>query len=356
MAARTILKCTCGISDRHRAARSLISGLGLLVLSAPGIAQPIPPVATTAQSQETVPSTGAEVHWENTDAMTAVSKGAVAAGVEREAQLRWNVGGCSPGRACTSNAPTYHPATRVIVDVSAPSKRKPSTQASGEYRSIQASFRRWGYWPYRNCFEATSLQSDSRGGEVRLRLALTRNGVAVQSRVLSSTVAEREMAECVRRAALEVKSQLSLRSVKQVIVSVRLSPGDLPLSSLARFRGVPYLPESVTQSEPVLAMRRRIETCVSDGLRRDPLLWGRISFGLLIDEEHRVTALEQLGTAFPDQQVLTCSREALIGLSAPVAAGQYRIGLRVGKLNWPALDAANNAEVTHATTIAATAR
>lgn len=299
--------------------------------------EPLPD--SSSRTSKGLPSLQPESHaprfqwepWTPNEAAAPPATGNTEASVMNETLGRWNVGGCA-APTCASNRPGFHPGTRVIVEthpISPSSKRRDS----GLLPKIQAAFRNRGYWLYRNCFESTARDTQSLGGDIWLRVQVSR-GFVNQSQILSATLVQRAIASCVRDSTRTVRLSPLEKRAFTFVLRVRLFPGDVPLSPTRRqVTGVTQLNPNrfgVTM-DPI---RRAIEECALEGLQRDPTLWGRIALRLRVRPDGRIGDVKEDDSHFPDRAVLECCRTSIIDeiFLVPPIVGEVRLAVRIGEL------------------------
>jgi len=277
--------------------------------------------------------------WNPNETATPLVSGSIEASVMNEMLGRWNVGGCA-SPTCVSNRPGFHPGTRVIVETHPISQRTNRWEA-GLLLKLQADFRSRGYWLYRNCFESTARNTESAGGDIWLRLQVSR-GAVYQSQVVSTTIRQRSIVSCVKDSTRMMRVSPVEKRVSIFVLRVRLFPGDVPLSPTRR-RAPGVEPLNPTRFDATIGpIRRSIEECALQGLQRDPALWGRISLRVQVRLDRRIGNVREDDSHFPDRAVVECCHTSLLNktLASPPVVGELRLAVRVGELAIPGRDQA----------------
>lgn len=247
------------------------------------------------------------------------AEGRIAALAEDEALGRWNLGGSSdPNHA--ANRPGFHPGTRVLVDTQVLSRRWRNTRGRrGRFSSaaVVSQFRSQGYWRFRGCYEQVARQEPEPGGQTRLRVTLGARGTVIATRLLSSKLRHRQIAQCLRRELSEIRVSPGPRRRTDVDVSISLWPGDVPLPPLPLER--PPAPQldltSLTRDlEPTGVT---IAQCLEQGINRDPQLWGRLELRFSLDFGGTPQEVAQGHSHFPDPLVVGCAERALSRATLP---------------------------------------
>jgi hypothetical protein len=275
--------------------------------------------------------------WNPDGAVTPLVTGSIEASLANETLGRWNVGGCGAS-TCASNRPGFHPGTRVIVETH-PISPHSKQRDVGLLPKLQADFRNRGYWLYRNCFEATARNSQSSGGDIWLRVQVSR-GAVTQSQILSATIRQRSIAYCVKVSTRTIRLSSLLKHAFAFNLRVRLFPGDVPLLPTRR----PVT--RVEQLNPtrfgatIDPIRRAVEECALQGLQRDPALWGRIALQVQVRLDGHVGDVREDDSHFPDRAVLECCRRSILDrtLGGPPVLGEVRLAIRLGELGVPSHD------------------
>lgn len=263
------------------------------------------------------------------------------AGAAHDVELaRWNVGGTSDPEFI-SNKPGFHPATRVKVDTVVvagalqknarvdPKSKKPDRVLS--QASLLARSRKYGYWPFRLCFEEGLRKKPTLGGKTRIRFRVNRAGRILMKRLVQTKLEDRDVAQCLVEAASEIELLPAHRSI-DVEASIDLWRGDAPLPTLVEPpEKAPNLDhEALT---PVLeAARPSFEACYRSALVRDPKVWGRVELALQVDPTGVVTSATERDSHFPDKETVSCVIETARALQFPPKKSRpsFLFGLRFG--------------------------
>jgi hypothetical protein len=259
--------------------------------------------------------------------------GAMAASAFDEQLARWNIGGSSDP-AHPSNQPSYHPATRVLVELGPVSRRiEKRSQRPNAFSaaSLLAEARSNGYWPFRTCFEQGLRAKPTSAGQTRLRLSLGSSGRVTASRVLATELAERGTAQCLAEAARGLRFRRAPARRIDFELSVKLWPGDAPLPPRAPDRAgrepdLSGLGAAFEQAAPALAQ------CCQSALAGDPRLWGRLAVCVDTNAEGAVVKARETESRFSDPAASTCVTNELSALRMPTRgqALQVMFALRCG--------------------------
>lgn len=263
----------------------------------------------------------------------ALPTGLIAKSAAEEALVIWNAGGSSAPEH-PSNRPGFHPAVRVVVDAiplrRLPKKAKKETLLT-ESRLV-AQVRSLGYWPFRVCFEDVLRRNpENPGGETRVRVTVSSSGRISAVRLLRSELEDRTGGACLVNAARALK--LSPAPVRRLDVDllIRVWPGDLPVLG-------PPATAKLTSSERgqvavwTASRTPELKRCYEAGLRRDPLLWGRIELFVSVDADGRIQQVREGDTRFPDPEVIACLAREL-SAADPLAGPRplhFALALRCG--------------------------
>ncbi len=226
-----------------------------------------------------------------------------------EELFQWALGG-SENPAHPSNQPGYHPATRVVVDVELKSRAPVGTT-----KRLLRIARSDGYWPLRACFEAAERVAPKRERHATVRLTLSAYGKVLGSRSLGRGP-ERDYADCVRGRIRTLDFRPGFSRKLDVDISVKQWPGHAPVPP----RAPATAPAPHTSPEVLTALEQlkpALEACYAAGLKGDVKLWGRIAFHLAVDGEGQVTAATPSETRFPNDAVVECAHQALLGVRLP---------------------------------------
>ncbi len=269
-------------------------------------------------------------------------RGPVYAAGQDEELGRWNLGG-SGDPEHLSNRATYHPGTRVVVEVSAPPgalpRRAPLDRRTGRHQAVLshtallAQARRRLYWPLRLCYEDAKRRHPKLGGgklagRARLLVSGRLSGVTLSSSKLDDPA----LLDCARARLAELRFSSPPPRRLELTVQLQLWPGDAPLPELGPPEGSQFsnpgqlaqraLTEVLTRAAPEL------EGCFAAGRARDPQLWGRLALRLEQAETGQLLRIQEQESRFPDRDVTRCLIARLQKLTFPAPTE--------GKLAWVA--------------------
>ncbi|HEY6557134.1 MAG TPA: AgmX/PglI C-terminal domain-containing protein [Polyangiaceae bacterium] len=274
-----------------------------------------------------------------------------AAGLEEEL-ARWNLGG-SGDPAHPANRVGFHPGTRVIVDLPHPPRRLPERtprdRRSGKPRpvlsqeSLLAQARKYGYWPFRLCFEeAASADRAVKGGATQMRVRIGANGRVQQTRVLQSELTDADVPPCLARRFERLRFTPAPARSFDTTFEIELYPGDAPLPRRQHPKQAPAaLQENPGQLLParihtaLQTEEQAIERCFADALARDEKLWGRLELRLELSAGGSCTQIAEHDSRFPDRAAVECVVDALRRVRFPEPAGgplRFIQAWRVGHL------------------------
>jgi hypothetical protein len=256
-------------------------------------------------------------------------RGDVYAAGRDEELARWNVGG-TRDPAFISSRPGYHPGARVQVDAEAMGTRLPE-RAPRDRRTgralrvltasaLLAHLRKYGYWPYRLCFEEGLRKDQALKGETILRADVDSNGRVVSARLLGTKLSIPSVAECLSRKTLALQVPAPGRSLR-VKVGIKLWPGDAPVPSIgppdgAALENSGRIDIAVVRTA-TSAITGEIAACYAAALERDPGLWGRIELRIDLDERGRVRKVAENESRFPAREVVSCAAASLQKVAFP---------------------------------------
>ncbi|HYQ14524.1 MAG TPA: hypothetical protein VEQ58_02165, partial [Polyangiaceae bacterium] len=245
------------------------------------------------------------------------------ASLERDDELfRWALGGSSDP-AHPSNQPGYHPATRVVVDVSLLSRAP-----KGSTKRLERIARSSGYWPLRGCFEDAQRLSAKTERAARVRLTLSANGKVLGSRLLG-TAPERDYARCVQARLQRLDFSPGFTRKLDVEISVKQWPGHAPVPPRAP-DPTPKLPRELGVA--LQSLTPALGACYERGLRVDPRLWGRVALQVELDVDGAVKSAAPIETRFPDAEVAECARQALLGAHlVKTTVDRFSVAIRFGQ-------------------------
>jgi hypothetical protein len=218
--------------------------------------------------------------------------------------------------------------------------------------AVLAQTRNRGYWPFRLCYEAGLRQNAKLRGKSLLHVIIDPKGRVNASRVVTTELADREVATCLAERAKELKFAPAPARRTGVDVGVELSPGDAPLPELT-LAPASDAPEAALArndarrlEETLLTAVTGASSCFAAGRTLDPQLWGRIGLRFDVDRHGNVTVREH-ESRFPDQGVVRCTAAAVQALPlGGMVAGPitFAWGLRLGSPPQPLPIAPNQAK------------
>jgi len=245
--------------------------------------------------------------------------------------LTWALGGSSdPDHP--ANRQGYHPATRVVINVSLLSRAPVGTT-----RHLLANARRNGYWLMRACFESAERLHPARQREVRARLTLSSRGKVLAARLFErSSTHEPAYTRCALQNLRRLNFDVELPRKIDVEVHVEQWRGDAPLPPRApaaqgAVRLQPEVIAALQQTMPALS------DCYRSELAKDRGLWGRLALRVEIGSEGDTTRVEQVETRFPNEAVVECARRVLLGTRIPAAGASFTFAARFGQPGTPPL-------------------
>lgn len=254
-------------------------------------------------------------------------KGEVHAAGEDEELARWNVGGTGDP-AFVSNRPGYHPAPRVRVDTRITRGRLPKRSKKPRTLTedrVLARARKYGYWPFRLCFEAGLRADQQLHGKTEIRFSIRGDGSVRRARLVSTKLDRREVAECLASKSERLTFLPPPRARIDVEMTVALWPGDAPVP----LAGPPSDPAPDNPGEldtdavaAALEVRRsEIGDCYRRGLARDGALWGRIQVRVDLDARGELLGAREDESRFPDRAVARCVVHAVRAVPFPIPKG-----------------------------------
>jgi hypothetical protein len=257
-------------------------------------------------------------------------EGAVQASVADEELARWNVGGSADPRLASSRA-GFHPAPRVLVDISVRSGALPKrgkAKAVLSEASLVAQARSSGYWPFRLCFEDGLRRDQALRGQTRVRFVVETSGRVKSERMAFTELKDRAVAKCLSARVRALRFSPAPMKRVHADAMIDLGPGDAPLPDGNRTepQGAPpdVAPARLDEGAVARALDDRLGTiaaCYAAGLGRDQRLWGRLAILMDVDAEGQVVRAAEHDSRFPDPGVLACAVEGLRGALLPPAAG-----------------------------------
>lgn len=237
--------------------------------------------------------------------------------------LQWALGGSSDP-AHPANRAGYHPATRVVIDVSLLARAP-----KGTTKQLLRVARSSGYWPMRSCFEQAQRVVTKSERSARMRLTLGARGKVLGARSLGAS-AERDYGRCVLERAKALDFSPGAGKKLDIELSVKEWPGHAPVPPRAPEQATsPQL--SASDSAALYALLPALGSCYARARTGDPNLWGRLAFRVAVGEAGAVSAAEQVETRFPNADVAECARSALLTLTLTSAAkGELSLAFRFG--------------------------
>lgn len=281
-----------------------------------------------------------------------IPKGDVyAAGLE-EQLARWNLGG-NGDQGYPSNRPGFHPGTRVLVElVSVRGKlpiKTPHT-STGRARKILAQdgllaqVRKYGYWPFRLCFEEGLRKDPKLGGATRLRLRVTPSGRVARARLVQTEVKEARTAACLVERAERLTFAPGPPRAIDAVFDLKISPGDARLPE----RGPPPSEaldddsgrfDAAAIARAIAVFEEPIRRCFAQGHARDPELWGRLELRIDVNARGSCDRISEHDSRFPDAEVRRCVIAAFQNAQFPGTGGgvplRFIQAFRLGHLPMP---------------------
>jgi hypothetical protein len=260
-------------------------------------------------------------------------RGDVYAAGRDEELARWNVGGTQDPNFISSRV-GYHPGARVRVDAETIGtrlpERAPRDRRTGRplrvltANALQAHLRKYGYWPYRLCFEEGLRKDQTLKGETLVRADVDSNGRIIATRMLATKLAISSVAECLSRKTLALTVPPPGRPIR-VKIEIKLWPGDAPVPSIGPPDGSALensgrLDVATVRTKTSL-ITGEIAACYTAARERDPGLWGRIELRVELDELGRVRKVAENESRFPDREVVSCAAGALKSVAFPAPRG-----------------------------------
>lgn len=290
------------VSGRHKPKRlPVLFALSSVVLTAELSAE------TTERPQVPPPAVALTVEPPYIQGHRPVPAQPVAASNHDTELGRWNAGGGSDP-ALATNKPNFHAATRVIIDTTVLSGR--SSLGALSPGAILAQTRAKAYWPYRLCFEDSLRDKGTERGTAVLRFSVATSGRVTYARRMSTTFTS-ATTDCLRKATYALRFDKAPRRRVDVEVRTQLAKGDVTLPT----RGQPATHEAdlLPATRWLEALTPMLAPCVAAGHERDAALWGRIALLVRRDDSGRVTSAEQEQSRFPDNAVVECVQQLLLG-------------------------------------------
>jgi hypothetical protein len=273
------------------------------------------------------------------------------AGLDEEL-ARWNVGGTGDPDFI-SNRASYHPGTRVVIDVSVVGGRLPKRSSKVMSQAgLQSEARSKGYWPVRICFEDALRRDPKQHGGTRVRVGIARSGRVTSARLIESELDELG-AECLREMLRELAFKRAMpHGSVAADITVKLWPGDAPVVVYEAPSGVtvnnPGVLDQQGSRQILLDASPLLENCYRQGLAADHALWGRLQLLIELDDKGGLARVSESESRFPDPEVTRCIIDVVTGLALPVPRGGallYNQGIRLGVPDFAKPAEAQNPEV-----------
>lgn len=255
--------------------------------------------------------------------------GAVAASSEDEAIAKWNRGGTAAGEAPpTPSGKVAHPAPRIKVDVLKISGHISEADVLRQARSK-------GYWPFRLCYEEGLRRSQKIHGTVRVRVTIGSNGAVRGAQKVAAEVDDPTVVGCVVKAARGLSLAVPERGTPSATLEVSLWPGDDAVHAPTPSGGKKL--RIADTSALVAALRAHlpdVRSCLTEGQKRQPGLWGRIGMRLRIRAAGEIVDASEIESRFPDPDVTFCVLKAFAHTDVPAPREELIIvyPLRLGGL------------------------
>ena len=310
--------------------------LALLQSSLETVARPAESVGTEAIDASPTGSAiggqlpiSSEIRWESHVSARTRNRpdGAINVSLADEELARWNMGGNSDA-GYIANRRTYHPGTRVIIDVQLPPSGTSARSSASRYL---ADIRNRGYWPYRICFETALNQPPNKGVDTFIRVAINRKGQITRTRLVQTTTKERGLGECLLQATRSITLHSTIATAG-LTLRIRLHPGDAPLSAYEDVTtGGPTI--ELATAENAQPVKIGVESCIRAGLERDHFLWGRLELRIVLDAEGAPVHVSEHRSHFPDPTAVACTLAAVGALRFPNIhhPGPAKLAFRVGR-------------------------
>ncbi len=274
-------------------------------------------------------------------------EGKVAAAGHDERLARWNQGGTGDP-SFVSNRSGYHPGARVVVDTKILNAKLPEYVPRSKRQSVLSQWRvttitrKYGYWPFRICFEDGLRKDQALKGRTLIRMSIGRDRRIHGARLLETDFKNApEVAKClVARANDHRKLVYDPAPPRRLDVelSIKLWPGDARVPSLGPPDDTWENPGQLDRAaidKNVAPALEHIRKCYAKGLHDDPQLWGRLAIRVDLDENGRVLGVSEHDSRFPDRRVSRCVVSAIRRVSfGPARAGKlsFVLGFRFGEL------------------------
>lgn len=238
--------------------------------------------------------------------------GAVAASSDDEAIAKWNRGGTVAGDAPpTPSGKVPHPAPRIKVDILKMSGHISEAEVLRQARSK-------GYWPFRLCYEEGLRRSQKMHGTVHVRLTIGPSGTVRSAQKVTAEVEDPTVVGCIVKAARGLALPAPERGTPSVTLEVSLWPGDDAVHSPGSPEG--KKPHAADMTALLTALRSHlpeVRSCLVEGQKRHPGLWGRIGVRLRIRAAGEIVDASEIESRFPDPDVTFCVMKAFAHTDVP---------------------------------------
>jgi hypothetical protein len=278
-------------------------------------------------------------------------EGEVHAAVEDEQLARWNIGGTGAPEFI-SNRSGYHPAARVVVDTTVLSgnlpARTPRDRRTGRgaavlsQQQVLADARKYGYWPFRLCYQDGLRREQKLEGQTIIRISLNASGRVSAARLVQTKLEDREVATCLTERSKQLRFSPAPGRRVDVRLSVKLWPGDAPVPLAGPpSDDTPEKPgrlDAARAAQALGAIHPELRRCYQEGLLRDPGLWGRLQLRIDQDRDGRILDVCEDESRFPDPKVVRCMLAAVRAVNLPKPKGgelSFVYAVRLGRMPTP---------------------
>jgi hypothetical protein len=253
---------------------------------------------------------------------------AVQAAADDEELARWNLGGTTDPNYL-SNQASFHPGTRVVVDVHFAGRHTRTSNGKSRGLSadrIEAQARSKGYWPFRLCFEAGQREKKGLGGETRIVFGISLRGHVINARVVSAQLGNPTSTACVLEELRKLHFAPQPVRRADVVASIRIWPGDAELPPLTD--GPPAVIDMSKGFDPIAVRSRLAEkqtelaACFNEARRSDPSLWGRLAFAVILEVDGTVHRVSEVESHFPNASAAHCAAATLSTTVFPSVSGK----------------------------------
>jgi hypothetical protein len=253
---------------------------------------------------------------------------AVQAAADDEELARWNLGGTADPNYL-SNQASFHPGTRVVVDVDFAGRHTRSSRGKSrglDADRVEAQARSKGYWPFRLCFEAGQREKKGLGGETRIVFGISLRGHVVNARVISAQLGNLSSTACLLEELRKLRFSPQRVRRLDVVASIRIWPGDAELPPL---NDAPPAAVDMSKGFDPIAVRSRLtekqtelSACFNEARRSDPSLWGRLAFAVILEVDGTVHRVSEVESHFPNASAAHCAAAALSTVVFPSVSGK----------------------------------